>query len=974
MSRELKENVVHENDDFLREHSEAHTEYMSNPPDESITAGPPGQDTAFGSPDQMQEAISSDSRQAASNHESDTESQNLSLSRAPCLATTEANYLSVNERDITVKREDDTKLLGKMLFEEDRKARSSFIAKVSEELKKKDMSRKVNLFEHRKYPSNESSKEVVLGEPSHNEVDHGESAQSGFKVNAEKAVDVEGRDEESLSSEDLEMSSSGKNLQTFGETERPDVLPTKKEATKEEDCTLSISAKSENKLMNESTEVATEQNQNDIMKNVLRNTGIETVILNQVTVVSPRECEAGCSDYNQILHQQQEDTQSGLRVKAQDEGAERVQRKKDSVEGREDYRNRLQEINKKEEEGNSRKGIRNNSFSLLTETLRLTSKEDDNAYLEGPWEQYLSNLNVSETDAGLWNSQSDDKQSGVVARNGKQKDDNLLLISGKEAHSEGWIKTTCRQFLDADVIADGDVTHDLPQTDQDNVDGPILTPKKPWKIHSNKAAMGLVGGKEATSGRSRSDFQRLSTDEPIKNGNPMPSEACDVVDGPVDPRRVDASTGYISPNFGGARPKEIFSKTLRNAGTSSKFMDPINRQTEKGLFGLDPGFVARHAATNNSLNCSFVYLNCNGATWEEPPQEASDDHYFSANYCNSNGSQKILGERSLQRGNMPKIGSKIGFPASEAFQEGSFLHSNVQSSAGYQAPTIKKDESWHFPPLPNTTGKQVSPRLDTTYGNQKCATQQNSTQVFNPLFDLPGTQSAYNEMVSMTNEFYSRSGSYGDNTVHSAGNSQVDSVAVSQGQQDSAEDSTSSLLAYLAKAMTKTVRLFASSANVGKHAESEGQTVAKMSVQEQANGDGENEHTERVEELNSREHAAPLTQNDQAVDTVCEDPRTPVQETPRPVCSHYQRRCLVSFPCCGKFYPCHRCHNDSKACSYDQARAVNATQIRCTICYHEQVVRLYCIFLTYFTLMINYRVLPRRCVTLYFSSRGFVHK
>ena len=67
---------------------------------------------------------------------------------------------------------------------------------------------------------------------------------------------------------------------------------------------------------------------------------------------------------------------------------------------------------------------------------------------------------------------------------------------------------------------------------------------------------------------------------------------------------------------------------------------------------------------------------------------------------------------------------------------------------------------------------------------------------------------------------------------------------------------------------------------------------------------------------------------------------TPVQESPRPVCSHHQRRCLVRFPFCGKFFPCYCCHNESD-CTEDQARAANATHIRCTICYNEQVVRFY---------------------------------
>ena len=66
--------------------------------------------------------------------------------------------------------------------------------------------------------------------------------------------------------------------------------------------------------------------------------------------------------------------------------------------------------------------------------------------------------------------------------------------------------------------------------------------------------------------------------------------------------------------------------------------------------------------------------------------------------------------------------------------------------------------------------------------------------------------------------------------------------------------------------------------------------------------------------------------------------RAPVQESPRWQCMHYQRRCLVKFPCCGIFYPCHCCHNTSGACDTDDRKANNATHVKCGICGHEEEV------------------------------------
>ena len=59
------------------------------------------------------------------------------------------------------------------------------------------------------------------------------------------------------------------------------------------------------------------------------------------------------------------------------------------------------------------------------------------------------------------------------------------------------------------------------------------------------------------------------------------------------------------------------------------------------------------------------------------------------------------------------------------------------------------------------------------------------------------------------------------------------------------------------------------------------------------------------------------------------------------LCEHYQRHCRVRFPCCTQFYPCHRCHNISKACDNEEAKACHATHLKCSHCQHEQEVNFY---------------------------------
>lgn len=63
----------------------------------------------------------------------------------------------------------------------------------------------------------------------------------------------------------------------------------------------------------------------------------------------------------------------------------------------------------------------------------------------------------------------------------------------------------------------------------------------------------------------------------------------------------------------------------------------------------------------------------------------------------------------------------------------------------------------------------------------------------------------------------------------------------------------------------------------------------------------------------------------------------PARESPRWQCEHFKRRCSVRFPCCGVFYPCHRCHNGSGVCDSSK-KANQATHIKCTNCGHKEEV------------------------------------
>ena len=107
----------------------------------------------------------------------------------------------------------------------------------------------------------------------------------------------------------------------------------------------------------------------------------------------------------------------------------------------------------------------------------------------------------------------------------------------------------------------------------------------------------------------------------------------------------------------------------------------------------------------------------------------------------------------------------------------------------------------------------------------------------------------------------------------------------------------------------------------------------------------EREMREREERENRERMERELEERRERDTTVRENRTTEeslhLQETPLWQCEHYQRRCSVKFPCCGVFYPCHRCHNLSGTCPTDDKKAHHATHVKCGNCGREEEVSIF---------------------------------
>ena len=143
---------------------------------------------------------------------------------------------------------------------------------------------------------------------------------------------------------------------------------------------------------------------------------------------------------------------------------------------------------------------------------------------------------------------------------------------------------------------------------------------------------------------------------------------------------------------------------------------------------------------------------------------------------------------------------------------------------------------------------------------------------------------------------------------------------------------------YLRKILTKFVRPVSLNTTGERENDPANQTVEKKGVQEDTGDMGKAKEAlkQPIQVTETQRESTPS--NETTVEAEWRRMATLVQESPSSVCSHYLRKCFVLFLCCGKFFPCHRCHNESD-CTENQARAIDAHLMRCAICYNVQVVR-----------------------------------
>ena len=457
-------------------------------------------------------------------------------------------------------------------------------------------------------------------------------------------------------------------------------------------------------------------------------------------------------------------------------------------------------------------------------------------------------------------------------------------------------------FLGGDVLVDGGTT-DSPRKEEEIVHGPILT---------GEAFTTCQDGTEGIFKHDLASFQSNTAKDDV-DGRVYSPKSDTIVDDP--------------PGFGGARPKEKSrNSTRRNSSSKKKMSELIStfQPNETEETGLKPSFLARHT------------LKSNGVILDLPSHDGWDEPYFSAQSCKNivYGDNLRLPEERINPLGYTSSFSSQGLYDQTAFAVGTSTRGNAQSLAIHQKPSLNQKESWHFPPL-------GSPNVDESLRvSQKNPSQSGNSFISNveAPFGSHGSRSTYDEMDSMSKEFL--------NSMGNVDNGMVKSPTVTD-HHSSTEVSTSSLLGSLQQIMSNTINLIASSNAVAKQPQKEPKEAVKLSIQEEARGSREQEQAVRIGPEDSRNQEESTHDNET---TERQPILTPVQETPRPVCSHYQRRCLVRFPCCEKFYPCHRCHNESKDCSDDQARASNATHIRCSICYHEQVVRCECLLYSLYSL------------------------
>ena len=396
-----------------------------------------------------------------------------------------------------------------------------------------------------------------------------------------------------------------------------------------------------------------------------------------------------------------------------------------------------------------------------------------------------------------------------------------------------------------------------------------------------------------------------------------------------------AKTVQMKPNCSDARKIRGTRPKMR---AQTKMQVPnFSQQYE----GIDPGFLARHIASEDAcrFNPSMESWNRNSVEYSAVDATGTPDaEHSNVLNCLHEGDYSrrhldkdfhLATERDLKyipiMGVNPVIGTSFRGMASH--EKSAKLH------AANEVIPANGEESWRFPSPPSKECLLRQNDCDDTHHPGIIKTRHishcekiapNSEDIYEDA-SLHHLGERFSSMIEQSN---SLSETLTDSLTSRASN-------VSRFDSDSDLVRTQDQLSVLGEVISKTVELAALKERLNKDLQRNVKEAAlRRNIEQFTEERGIKERAESkiVErgEFNKKDHL-------QRMET--QSLRSPVEESPPYTCGHYQRRCKVQFPCCNKFYPCHRCHNESNYCSEDKAKAVDATHLKCTVCDHKQEVR-----------------------------------
>ncbi|XP_078373004.1 uncharacterized protein LOC144656631 isoform X2 [Oculina patagonica] len=464
-----------------------------------------------------------------------------------------------------------------------------------------------------------------------------------------------------------------------------------------------------------------------------------------------------------------------------------------------------------------------------------------------------------------------------------------------------------------------------------------------------------------------------------------------------DTQKLDESSNW---SRNGAKPKKNIQRSS-NVPFSTKKVDKgilSEGAEEANCFGIRPFFLARHTDDNS---ISITNDMCNMENIEEKPSDILSGYqrfgcYPDRSYHTPPRSPPTLllpegpdcsaVSQGPIRGTAP---SSTGTPAFLNSNEQTYHHDKKPAYPGYDPcyavypsnqnismwnlpppppfPSLPCDESGHHTSISNGAVQPRSPQFVPTAGDILFAQTPSSTQQVGGMTSLGNTGLALtNNVINQTDIGQSAISANptptSQNVILQSETSSASRRATRQQEQERIDREMAITTAFTnGESTTMQPELV----NNNSHTQDDDSLAAlerrvaeacslvervlkereerEKAMKERERRQREERAQRELQERHRREREArKVRQSGEGTSTGSEEEapsqHTALPESPQWLCEHYQRLCRVKFPCCGRFYPCHRCHNNSDECINDNCKAKEAFYIECSVCRHQQVI------------------------------------